>query len=45
VFFQEGVAITTAEVEAQIAEMRSKKVTYIDKVQEQNPPLPSPCGL
>ena len=45
VFFQEGVAITTTEVEAQIADMRSKKVTYIDQVQEQNPALPSPCGL
>jgi hypothetical protein len=45
VFFQEGTAITTAEVEAQIADMRSKKVTYVDNVQEQNPALPSPCGL
>jgi hypothetical protein len=45
VFFQEGVAITTAEVEAQIAELRSKKVKYVDNVQEQNPVLPSPCGL
>lgn len=45
VFFQEGVAITTVEVEAQIADMRSKKVTYTDNVEEQNPALPSPCGL
>lgn len=45
VFFQEGVAITTAEVEAQIAELRTKKVAYVDNVQEQNPALPSPCGL
>ena len=45
VFFQEGVAITTAEVEAQVAQMRSNKVAYIDDVKEQNPPLPSPCGL
>jgi len=45
VFFQEGVAITTADVEAQIAQLRSQKVVYVDNVQEQNPPLPSPCGL
>lgn len=45
VFFQEGVAITPADVEAQIAELRGKKVTYVDNVQEQNPALPSPCGL
>lgn len=45
VFFQEGVAISTAEVEAQIAELRSKKVAYVDNVKEQNPALPSPCGL
>jgi hypothetical protein len=45
VFFQEGVAITTAEVEAQIADMRSKKVVYVDNVKEQNPALSSPCGL
>jgi hypothetical protein len=45
VFFHEGVAITTAEVEAQIAEMRSKKVTYVDDVKERNPALSSPCGL
>ncbi|HEY0894060.1 MAG TPA: glycoside hydrolase family 16 protein, partial [Cellvibrio sp.] len=45
VFFQEGVAISTAEVEAQIAELRGKKVAYVDNVKEQNPVLPSPCGL
>ena len=45
VFFQEGVAITTAEVETQIAELRSQKVTYMDQVKEQNPALLSPCGL
>ncbi len=45
VFFQEGVAITPAEVEAQIVELRGKKVTYVDNVPEQNPVLPSPCGL
>jgi len=45
VFFQEGVAISTAEVEAQIAELRGKKVAFVDNVPEQNPALPSPCGL
>lgn len=45
VFFQEGVAITTADVEAQVAGMRGKKTAYVDNVKEQNPVLPSPCGL
>lgn len=45
VFFQQDVALTTAEVETQIAAMRDKKVAYLDNVKEQNPPLPSPCGL
>lgn len=45
VFFQEGVAISTADVEKQVAELRGKKVAHVDKVKEQNPPLPSPCGL
>ena len=45
VFFQKDVALSTADVEAKISELRGKQVTYIDHVQEQNPALPSPCGL
>ena len=45
VFFQEGVALSTADVEAQVADLRGKKVAHIDNVKEQNPVLPSPCGL
>lgn len=45
VFFQEGVAITPAEVDAQIKALRGNKVAYVDNVQEQKPALPSPCGL
>ncbi len=45
VFFREGVALSTAEVEALVAGYRSNKVAYLDGVKEQNPPLPSPCGL
>ncbi|MGN7830727.1 glycoside hydrolase family 16 protein [Pseudoxanthomonas sp. 22568] len=45
VFFQEGVALSTADVEAQVAGLRGKKVAHIDNVKEQNPVLPSPCGL
>lgn len=45
VFFQEGAALATAEVEAQVATLRKTKIAYVDNVKEQNPPLPSPCGL
>ncbi len=45
VFFQEGVALTTADVEAQVAALRGKKLAHVDTVKEQNPPLASPCGL
>ena len=45
VFFQEGVAISTADVEAQVADMRGRKVKHLDNVKEQDPVLPSPCGL
>ena len=44
-FFQEGVAISTADVEAQVADMRSRKVKHLDNIKEQDPVLPSPCGL
>ena len=45
VFFQEGVAISTADVEAQVADMRGRKVKHLDNIKEQDPVLPSPCGL
>lgn len=45
VFFQEGVAVSTADVEAQVADLRSKNVAHVDHVKERNPVLPSPCGL
>ncbi|QQP97800.1 glycoside hydrolase family 16 protein [Lysobacter enzymogenes] len=45
VFFQEGAALSIADVEAQIAQLRGAKVAYVDNVKEQNPVLPSPCGL
>ncbi len=45
VFFQQDVAISTAQVEAQVADMRSRKVAHVDNVKERDPALPSPCGL
>lgn len=45
VFFREGAALSTADVEKQVAELRGKQVAHLDNVKEQNPPLPSPCGL
>lgn len=45
VFFQQGAALTTADVEAQVAALRGKNLAHLDNVKEQNPPLPSPCGL
>lgn len=45
VFFREGVALSTAEVEALVGGYRTHKVAFIDEVKEQNPPLSSPCGL
>ena len=45
VFHKAGVALSTEEVSALVRDFRSTKVTYVDNVKEQNPPLPSPCGL
>lgn len=45
VFFQEGVALTPAELEGQVTHLQTTGVEYVDDVKEQNPALPSPCGL
>lgn len=45
VFFQEGVALTPAELAAQVSHLQNTGIDYVDDVQEQSPPLPSPCGL
>ncbi|WP_440053705.1 glycoside hydrolase family 16 protein [Pseudoalteromonas sp. T1lg65] len=37
--------LTTEQVIQQIAQFRNNKVTHRDRVPENNPPLPSPCGL
>jgi hypothetical protein len=44
-FHMAGRALSTAEVETLVTDFRKNKVAYIDRVAEQNPPLPSPCGL
>jgi elongation factor P hydroxylase len=38
-------ALSTAEVETLVTDFRKNKIAYVDRVAEQNPPLPSPCGL
>jgi hypothetical protein len=45
VFHQVDSALSTAEVEQRVSQLRTQKTYYIDNVKEQNPPLPSPCGL
>ncbi|WP_238526826.1 glycoside hydrolase family 16 protein [Cellvibrio japonicus] len=45
VFHQAGVALSTQDVESLVVEFRRQGVAYTDAVPEQNPPLPSPCGL
>jgi hypothetical protein len=45
VFFQEGVALTPAELEGQVTHLQTTGVNYVDDVKEQSPTLPSPCGL
>jgi hypothetical protein len=45
VFFQEGVALNPEELAAQVVHLQTTGIDYVDDVQEQNPPLPSPCGL
>ncbi len=45
VFHQAGAALTTAQVESAVEGMRLSKVTHVDKVPAQNPPLVSECGL
>lgn len=45
VFFQEGVVLNPEELIAQVSHLQTTGVNYIDDVQEQNPPLSSPCGL
>lgn len=45
VFFQQDVALASAEVEAKVAALRAKNVAHADGVKERSPALPSPCGL
>jgi len=45
VFFQQDAALSTAEVEAKVAGLRTGKVAHVDRVKERSPALPSPCGL
>jgi hypothetical protein len=45
VFHKAGVALTPAEVDELVASFRRNATRFIDRVSEQNPPLPSPCGL
>ncbi|WP_363797644.1 glycoside hydrolase family 16 protein [Lysobacter firmicutimachus] len=45
VFFQQDVALASAEVEAKVAGLRARNVAHVDRVKERSPALPSPCGL
>lgn len=45
VFHKAGVAMSPQQVERAVAELRKHQVKYLDQVAEQQPPLPSPCGL
>lgn len=45
VFHQANVALSPQAVEELVTKLRSEGVAYRDDVKEQNPPLPSPCGL
>ncbi len=45
VFHQAGEVLTTAQVEHSIQSLRAGNVSHLDRVPEQNPALPSPCGL
>jgi hypothetical protein len=45
VFHKAGVAMSPQQVERAVAELRKNQVKYRDQVAEQQPPLPSPCGL
>jgi hypothetical protein len=45
VFFQNGVALTPEQVEAEVNRLRSKKVKFTDGVPAKTPPLNSPCNF
>lgn len=45
VFHQAGEVLDTTEVIAKVQSLRNQNISHFDKVPEQNPPLPSPCGL
>lgn len=45
VFHQADVVLSPEEVNKMVADFRQRSVSFIDRVPERNPPLPSPCGL
>jgi hypothetical protein len=45
VFFAERTVLAPAQVEAQVAELRSAAVKFRDTVPRPSPPLPSPCNF
>ena len=45
VFHQADTLLSTAEVEARVADLRTNLVPWVDTVPERDPPLPSLCDL